>query len=501
MVWDTYAFRWIIFELLSTYHFGKMVCFFMSVDTILLSIREIEQAKSCIAKLAVCDTMTVADTAFQIEMLNKQQLKLKKELIDEVHVTKEGTPRKIEYKESKGLWMTIMPDKSKVYGKTKEVVLDKLMEYYGLSLVNLTLQEVFEEALSHKDRTEAVNQETLYHLRSTYKRFISPELSNTSIKAITSDLLAEYTLNALRDAQHVNKQGVTVKVKKKAFLDYKSVLNVIFQYAMDKDIITVNPLAKFKNKVFLKECDCSRAVSDEKIFSESEIADIKAKVRRYMEYDRYNGYFINGYAILLSIETGMRAGELPALKWSDIKSNHIHIHAQQLSNKRKGGKEYYLADWTKDEKGVSRGGRQFPLTREIRYLLDEIKDVQQSKGIHSEFVFCNSDGEWIKTEAYTTCLRRLLKSMGFDITNNHAFRMSLNSNFLIARLHLSESERALYLGHSPETNLKYYTFAPKKNMDDIVKLFDSCSVSPRSHLKLVSCAKKESPEPLISQCF
>lgn len=41
-----------------------------------------------IASIDSCDTMTVADTAFQIEMLTKQQLKLKKELIDEVHVTK-----------------------------------------------------------------------------------------------------------------------------------------------------------------------------------------------------------------------------------------------------------------------------------------------------------------------------------------------------------------------------------------------------------------------------
>ena len=119
--------------------------FFMSsVSTRLLtSIREIENLKSSIAKLAVCDTMTVADTAFQIEMLNKQQFRFKKKVIDEVHVTKEGTPRIIEYKESKELWMTIMPDKSKVYGKTLEVVIDKLMEKYGLSITDYRFKTIF----------------------------------------------------------------------------------------------------------------------------------------------------------------------------------------------------------------------------------------------------------------------------------------------------------------------------------------------------------------------
>lgn len=478
-----------------------MVRLFIMHNTLLDSIRKLEQLKSSITSYVKCGTMDNADAACQIDMLNKQQLKLKEQLINQVHICNDGTPRKIEYKESKDLWMTIMPDKSKVYGRTKEIVFDKLLEYYGLSVLNYTLHDVFEEALSHKDRTESVNQDTLYHLRSTYDRFISPELSNTPIKAITCDSLSEYTLSALREAQSVNKQGVTVKVKKKAFLDYKSVLNVIFDYAMLKDIITVNPLAKFKNKAFLKECDCSKAVSEDKIFSESEIADIKAKVRCYMGYDRYNGYFINGYAILLSIETGMRVAELPALKWSDIKNNYIHIHSQQLSNKRKGGKEYYLANWTKDEKGVSKGGRQFPLTREIKDLLDELKTIQKIKGIHSEFVFCNTNGEWIKSDAYITCLRRLLKSMGFDITNNHAFRMSLNSNILAGKLNLPVAKRAELLGHSVETNMKYYTYATKDDMDDLVSLFDNSLVSPRSHLKLVKFTKKESPETLISQCF
>ena len=63
-----------------------------------------------------------------------------------------------------------------------------------------------------------------------------------------------------------------------------------------------------------------------------------------MKESRYHGYFINGYAILLSIETGMRAAELPALKWSDVHDDYIHIHAQQLQHVRKGYTEYYYAD-------------------------------------------------------------------------------------------------------------------------------------------------------------
>ncbi|MBE5842284.1 MAG: hypothetical protein E7304_12885 [Butyrivibrio sp.] len=469
--------------------------FFMSKTELLTALRQIELVKHTITMDDKCDTIHYADTACML-MLNEKQLKLKRQLIAEVH-SSNGTPRTIKYVESKQLWSTLLPGKKPITAKTEEALLDKLMEFYGVSISSkdYSVATIFEKALAHKDRTEAVNPETLYHLKASYNRFISDSMAHKDVRNITSDILSEYTLNMLREAQEVDDQGVTRKIKKKAFLDYKSVLNLIFTYALHNDIITVSPLSKMNNKAFIKECDCSKAVSEQKIFSEDELETIKTEVRSRMKQKKYNGYFINGYAILLSIETGMRAGELPALKWCDIHENYIHIHAQQLSNKRKGGKEYYYADWTKDEKGVSRGGRKFPLTNNIRNILDGLKSIQEGKGIHSEFVFCNTDGEWIKTDAYITCLRRLLTSLGFSITNNHAFRMSLNSIVLAGKLNLPVAKRAELLGHSVETNMMYYTYATKDDMDDLVDLFnDNGEVSPRSHLKIVNFEKEKSLE-------
>ncbi len=90
-------------------------------------------------------------------------------------------------------------------------------------------------SVEHKDRTEAVNEDTLNYLKSTFRRFINKKLANTDIRKIDSDMLAEYTLRMLREAQTVDEQGVTHKIKKKAYLAYKSVLNVTFQYALAKE--------------------------------------------------------------------------------------------------------------------------------------------------------------------------------------------------------------------------------------------------------------------------
>ena len=137
-----------------------------------------------------------------------------------------------------------------------------------------------------------------------------------------------------------------------------------------------------------------------------------------------------------------------------------------------GKKVYYLVPYTKNEKGKSEDGREFPLTRKIKKLLAELKVKQDELGIVSEYIFCHEDGEWIKTDAYITFLRRLCRSLDLNVTNNHALRMSLNSNVLIPK-GVSVADRAAMLGHSIETNLRNYSFAQKDYLDNVRAILDS----------------------------
>lgn len=99
--------------------------------------------------------------------------------------------------------------------------------------------------------------------------------------------------------------------------------------------------------------------------------------------------------------------------------------------------------------------------------------------------------------AYLTCLRRLCANLNLPVTNNHAFRMSLNSNVFIP-LGIPATERASMLGHSVETNLKYYSFERKDSIDDICSLLDrqNQEVSPESNQNVISFPKTKTPEAL-----
>lgn len=184
--------------------------------------------------------------------------------------------------------MVLMPDKSKVYAKTEDGLYQKLLKAYGLALCDLTVNGVFEAALSEKNRTENDNEKTIAHYRFDFKRFIAPKMAKKDIRSISKADLKAYT------QEMVNR----LTPKKKAFLQYKGLLNMIFGYAVEYDIIPANPVSAIQNAVYLKSCDTRTATPEEKILSEAEIENVKAEVRQYMGYKRYHGYFINGYAIL-----------------------------------------------------------------------------------------------------------------------------------------------------------------------------------------------------------
>lgn len=409
------------------------------------------------------------DVTTEIELITKKERKLKEQLVESMHVTEKGVMRSIHHHEPtkenpKDYYITKMADGTKIKGSTYESLLNKLYIHYTDGLSDFSIGRIFKVAIREKEVTENPNSKTIVKNKNDFKRFITDDFAKRDIRHVTELDIKKYSQS------WVTKEHP----KKQTFLAYKGTLNIIFGYAKRHRIIEVNPLDSISNKPYLKSCDTSKPKPEDKILSPEEIESLKEEVRHRMTQDKYGRYYICGFAMLFAIETGVRVAELCALKWEDIYPDRIHIHSQQLHDKLPGGKKYYLAPYTKNEKGVSEDGRDFPLTKNIKDLLDEIKGLQDELGIESEFIFCHEDGEWIKTDAYLTFLRRLCRSKNLKVTNNHALRMSLNSNILLP-LGISVADRAAMLGHSIETNLKHYSYAQKGYLNTVCDLLNENS--------------------------
>ena len=349
----------------------------------------------------------------------------------------------------------------KVKGSSLNNLYDNLYSLFTKG-EDYTFKHMFEEAIGRKalqsnSENNTSSSNTIHKDRANYNRYITEEFGNTDIREITPESLNKYIIETLI---RLNK-SLGKKLGDKAFLSFKSILNMAFSYAEMKDICSnfISNKNKFRNSDYTAYLDKTKKKAQQKAFSPIQITKMKKEVvKRIEEWKEKGKCFTNGYIFLMSLNTGMRDAELVSLKWDDIdyERMHIHIHSQQL--KKQGTREYEYVEWTKNEKGVSQDGRYFPLSDDIVNVLDELKECQEGFNIKSEWVFANPDGSWIKADTmYEKFLQRLCKSLGFRNTNNHAIRMYFNSYVLIP-LGVTVNNRARLLGHSVEVNLKFYTF-------------------------------------------
>lgn len=355
----------------------------------------------------------------------------------------------------KGEWYTRVKaeNRDKIYAKTKEELIDKLYTFYG-GISDFSFGAIFKLA-NEKHLTDADNAKITYdRANRDFRRYIDDDFAQKDIRLMRSSDIDAYIMSYLRKFQAENGKTATDKM----LYSLKGIFNLVFRYATEGDypILTHNPVPQDNTK-YKKHTHTPKPKAYEKAFQPDEIAKIKAFCWNRIKTN--NNYVVcaNAYAILMAIDTGMRCGELCAMKWDDISEDKIHIHAQILcENEAKN--TYKYANWTKNEKGHSCGGRYYPIMLDLKRILADLRQLQRNKGINSEWVFARANGAYMTPDVYRAALRKIAKANGTKLENNHAFRIALNS-YVFIPANIPETERAEMLGHSVEVNLANYSYA------------------------------------------
>lgn len=432
-----------------------------------------------------------AEATMKVLEMTKQERKIIKEAVDKIHITNNGIPRKISFDEKRGMYYTLMPDKKQIHGKTLESLYENLFIAYGLSLPKdkKTVGKVFYLALERKKANSTNKTVSFDRNEKTFKSYFTSEFCKRDITKITKDDLLAYTKYVAQ----------TYNPSIKEFQAYKGILNLIFEYAFDKDIRLDNPVPCIHNQDYYKDgyCNCKARESEDNIFSSAQIDDVRAHIFERNNTGKFKGYDITGLAIEFSTRVGTRVGEVCALKWSDVKEYFIWIHAQITEADRVKGQpmQWEYCPYTKDErKKPIKKGRYFPINNGISNLLNYIKEKQIELDIYDEdgFIFLRKDGTPINPNSYTKALKKIMEKLGFHVTNNHAFRKSLNSNVLIP-MGLDEVQRAALLGHSPKVNLTNYTYRRLDDTDEIYQRFNDFTneVKPELNQNIIPFTKEK----------
>ena len=186
--------------------------------------------------------------------------------------------------------------------------------------IELTVEDVYDQWIAYF-KTSYVNTGhrsalTLVHFEADWTRFYS----GTWIAS------AEITkLKASKIKEFYREISANQCMTRRTLNNAKTILNHIFDYAVDKDYITANNARAVRTTDLI----CKEEANEELVYSDSERYAI---MREALKDDD-----VFARAIFLMFNTCMRIGELRSLKWDDIDfdARTVFIHSQIVRQKDK----------------------------------------------------------------------------------------------------------------------------------------------------------------------
>ena len=342
------------------------------------------------------------------------------------------------WKGNDGKWCTYLPDPIKgrrfVKKRTEEAVHDEIIKYYSQhdSTAKSFLQ-VYYEWRSYHDQMVDVNSVSKYNTDAT-RYFTDNKYDKENIKSYTKDSVSVFIKDRID----------TLKLCKSATKRLFGYINCVFRYAEERGYIDKSPTTYLLPKDFYKYCYESERSKKDKILSVDNMRILQEQLQKDHEK---TPWYIPSYAVEFASLTGMRVGEIAALRWDCIKDNCFIIDKSEKYNSENN--TYYISK-TKNGKD-----RIFPITEEIQELLDKVLAIEQEYGYVSEWIFSDKDGR-LSFRKISSCMKNKCRQCHIDVRGIHIYRKTLNSQMEYNGV--SATTRATLLGHSKEVNERYYTF-------------------------------------------
>lgn len=296
----------------------------------------------------------------------------------------------------------------------------------------ILLRDFFREYL--EQRRADIRETTLEKLRSNVENHILPELGDIELADLTPQVLARWKAN-------IAGKGLSYVTCRRIY----GSLNAILNYASRMEYVHENPMKKvgnFREANFEAPEEKLHFYTSEQFLLYANAAN--SAVKTY--YDRSIFMFM-----MIAYYTGMRKGEIHALRWEDIDGNLIRVH-RSISQKVKGKPAVETPPKTKSSI------RTLQVPEPLMDMLEQYKVMQQHHygkiwnrqyhviyGEHciSDTALSNHNIDWAK-------------AAGLEPIRIHDFRHSHAS--LLANEGINIQEIARRLGHS-NVQITWHTYA------------------------------------------
>ncbi len=205
------------------------------------------------------------------------------------------------------------------YGSAEAKDLERRMQYElkeQTPTTRMTVQSLYDEYI--KSSANELRETSLDKNKKTLSSYVLKYLGGYSLKKLTSPVIQNWK-NQIDEYEVKTSKGthkLSLRTKQNIFSCFRTLLN----YGVKMDYISQNPLKKvgnFKSSTeHKKEMDYYTA-EEYKMFSSAALSIAENSIKM-VDWDYYVFFSIAFY-------TGLRKGEIFALKWSDITDNYLSV--------------------------------------------------------------------------------------------------------------------------------------------------------------------------------
>ena len=299
---------------------------------------------------------------------------------------------------------------------------------------------------------------------------------NYQIRGYDFGNLQIHTVKPLDIERYVSQLLREKKVGESSIIKAIDVVNAAFEWAVLNGSIERNPVSTVKKSLIKKVKKVTYKGADDAdvtVLSDEEI--IKFRNEALKAGKNGNLVYSGGYYCLLLLYTGLRVGEMLALRWRDWDGNLLRIDKSISMAKNRNKKNEHETNYihiegtTKNQKA-----RTIELMNEAKWVLQMIKQNREFCS-DNDFITLTSTGRVNSASNLEHRMKVIMKHAGLsDVKGGlHIFRKTFATRLYEQGARVADI--AAYIGDLESTTSKYYIAIRKKvltngNVHQVVKL-------------------------------
>lgn len=352
----------------------------------------------------------------------------------------------------------------KLIAKVSEEKLKQFyIEYYqSKSNKKITFEQAFKSWADSQSNRPTIRHATICKYYSDYERFISGKpFSQKAVADINEDDIYDFLVSIVKEEN----------LKTQTLKNISGYIKNTLIKARREKIISANPF-DFVNMEEIKDFCYENMCQDDDTEETTKNRILSAKEMKMLLEQLHNErlkepLYLPNYAVELCTMTGLRVGEVVALKWNDVKDDKVVIRRSERRVSEKGKPTTY-------ELGSTKTGRQrfFPISPDLQTLLDTLKTLQKQNGIKSDFIFEGTEGRINAPVVSCYCFRITKRAFG-ENQSVHAIRRTVSSN--LHKLGVPRATICAMLGHSEKVNELHYNYDVSELKEKMTYMSESFS--------------------------